>query len=280
MLLCQQVVARCCLVRRNCLAFYGHLIRHHHHRQGFLFGEKSRNASTIVSTMRQRNLIEDYTSEEIEELLKRPTYQRYSNDVNGQHKGADENTTSLLSQVPASAYLGFDPTAPSLHVGNLVAIMALRFLQREFNLRPVLLVGSATAMIGDPSGRTTERPLLDKDTIIENAKQICASLHGLLDFECPKTGACFVNNLDWYSETNVVDFFRDTAIHFRMGTMLSKESVKSRLKEGEKGLSFTEFAYVLLQSLLNLVHHALQDMCAQLCFFLQTVYQYIFLKLN
>ncbi len=143
-----------------------------------------------------------------------------------------------------SAYLGFDPTAASLHIGNLAALMALRVLQRSHGVRPVLLVGTATALIGDPSGRSTARPMLDKATVSANAARIVASLRGLLDFDCPRTGACLVDNMDWHGGTSVVDFLRDTAIHFRMGVMLSKESVRARLKDGEEGLSLTEFAYV------------------------------------
>lgn len=135
---------------------------------------RSLSAGPVCFNLRQRELLADCTSSDLDALV------------------AAERSQDDDSQVDApatvSAYLGFDPTAASLHVGNLATIMAMRVLQRDHGIRPVLLVGSATAMVGDPSGRSTERPLLDTSTIEENAKNIANSLRSLLDFDSATTG--------------------------------------------------------------------------------------------
>jgi tyrosyl-tRNA synthetase len=142
-----------------------------------------------------------------------------------------------------SAYCGFDPTASSLHVGNLIPVMALMHLQRAGH-RPIALVGGGTGMIGDPSGRSSERNLLDAETIEANAAGIRAQLERFLDFDGPN-GATLVNNADWLSKLSLLDFLRDTGKHFSINVMLAKESVKARL---ETGISYTEFSYMLLQA--------------------------------
>ncbi len=142
-----------------------------------------------------------------------------------------------------TGYCGFDPTASSLHVGNLVPVMGLVHLQRAGH-RPIALVGGGTGMIGDPSGRSSERNLQDLDTIRANAEAIRRQLAKFLDFEGP-TGAKLVNNADWLMPLSLLDFLRDTGKHFSINYMLAKDSVKSRL---EGGISFTEFSYMLLQS--------------------------------
>ena len=143
-----------------------------------------------------------------------------------------------------AGYIGFDPTADSLHVGHLVPIFGLIRLQR-FGGRPVALVGGGTGMIGDPSGRSTERNLLDRDTLAANVAAIRGQLGRFLDFGSGATGAIMVNNLDWLGQLSLVDFLRDTGKHFTIPYMLDKDSVQVRLS---RGLSFTEFSYMLLQA--------------------------------
>jgi tyrosyl-tRNA synthetase len=142
-----------------------------------------------------------------------------------------------------SGYNGFDPSGPSLHVGSLVPIFGLIHLQR-FGGRPVALVGGATGMVGDPSGRSAERNLLDEATLEANVASIRAQLERLLDFSGPN-GALLVNNLDWLGRTRMLDFLRDVGKHFTVPYMLSKDSVQIRLGSG---LTYTEFSYMLLQA--------------------------------
>ena len=150
----------------------------------------------------------------------------------------------LATGRPISGYIGFDPTADSLHAGHLVPIFGLLRLQR-FGGRPVALVGGGTGMIGDPSGRSSERNLLDRPTLESNVAAIRRQLERFLDFAPGSGGALMVNNLDWLEPMSVIDFLRDIGKHFPIGYMLGKESVQVRL---ERGLSFTEFSYMLLQS--------------------------------
>ena len=145
---------------------------------------------------------------------------------------------------PTGIYCGFDPTAPSLHVGNLIPIMGLVHAQRAGH-RPVALVGGGTGMIGDPGGRTSERPLLDLAQIEENVAGIRTQLERFLDFSGGARGAMLLNNAAWLRELRLVDFLRDTGKHFSVNWMLAKDSVASRL---EGGISFTEFSYMLLQA--------------------------------
>ncbi|HUF28059.1 MAG TPA: tyrosine--tRNA ligase [Gemmatimonadaceae bacterium] len=149
----------------------------------------------------------------------------------------------LLSGPPVSAYAGFDPTAPSLHVGNLVPVMGLVHLQR-FGHRPIALVGGGTGLIGDPSGRTTERRLNTVETIEANSKAIRAQLERFLDFSGPGA-ARMRNNADWLLPLRAIDFMRDVGKHFTINYMMAKESVKARL---DSGISYTEFSYMLLQA--------------------------------
>ncbi len=146
---------------------------------------------------------------------------------------------------PIKLYIGFDPTADSLHLGNLVGIMALAWFQR-FGHTPVVILGGATGRIGDPSGKSTERPLLSDETINSNVLSISKHFEKMLDFSVPNH-PLIINNNAWYSEISLVDFLRDVGKHFRLGTMLAKDSVKSRVSS-EEGMSFTEFSYQLLQS--------------------------------
>ncbi len=145
---------------------------------------------------------------------------------------------------PMSAYIGFDPTADSLHVGHLVPIFGLLRFQR-FGGRPVALVGGGTGMIGDPSGRSSERNLLDRETLAANLVALRGQLERFLDFSPGAASAVMVNNLDWLGELGLIDFLRDTGKHFTVPYMLAKDSVQVRL---DRGMSFTEFSYMLLQA--------------------------------
>lgn len=146
---------------------------------------------------------------------------------------------------PAKVYVGFDPTAPSLHIGNLVGIIALSWMQK-FGHTPVVVLGGATGLIGDPSGKSKERPLLLPETIEENRKGIASNFEKVLDFSSSTAAPIFFNNYDWFSSFSFLDFLRDVGKHLRMGPMLAKESVRSRLNSQE-GLSYTEFSYQALQ---------------------------------
>ncbi len=150
----------------------------------------------------------------------------------------------LATGRPIAGYIGFDPSADTLHIGHLIPIFGLLRLQR-FGGRPVALVGGGTGMIGDPSGRSTERNLLDRETLETNVAGIRGQLERFLDFSEGSGGAVLVNNLDWLSELSLIDFLRDTGKHFTIPYMLAKDSVQVRL---DRGLSFTEFSYMLLQS--------------------------------
>ncbi len=167
----------------------------------------------IITTLEERGFIEAQTSHEIKEIV---------------HK-------------PLTLYGGFDPTADSLHLGNLVGIMFLAWFHK-FGHNPIALVGGATGMIGDPSGRSLERNLLDAETLQHNLKGIGKSLKAVLKTDIP-----IVNNFDWFQGITFIDFLRDVGKHFRLSSMLAKESVKTRLNS-EEGISLTEFSYQLLQA--------------------------------
>jgi tyrosyl-tRNA synthetase len=160
------------------------------------------------------------------------------------HK-SDPQLEEKLAQ-PVTLYAGFDPTAESLHIGNLLQIILMMRFQRHGH-RPIAVVGGATAMIGDPSGKSEERNLLDNETIGRNLAGIKKQLERFLDFECEPNAALLVNNADWIGEFSFIDFLRDVGKYFRLGEMLGKESVRQRL-QSEAGLSFTEFSYQLLQA--------------------------------
>jgi len=148
----------------------------------------------------------------------------------------------FLKEVTA-AYVGFDPTADSLHIGNLATIMLLVHLQKSGH-KPVALVGGATGMIGDPSGKSAERNLLSEEQIKYNQACIHKQLEKFLDFDCGKNSAEIVNNYDWFKNIGFIEFLRDAGKHLTVSYMMAKDSVKNRL---EGGISFTEFSYQLLQ---------------------------------
>jgi len=159
---------------------------------------------------------------------------------------SDPKLAEILDAEPVPFYCGFDPTAKSLQLGNLFAIVTMRRLQM-LGHRPVALVGGATGMIGDPSGRSTERNLQSADAVEENLKGIRRQLERLIDFEDPAAGAVMVNNHDWLGAFGFLEFLRDVGRRFRVGEMLAKESVRRRM-DAEEGVSYTEFTYQILQA--------------------------------
>lgn len=170
----------------------------------------------IIDILKERGFIEAMTSDELRAMVDKPL----------------------------KVYCGFDPTGDSLHLGNMVAIMGLAWFQRCGHT-PVAIVGGATGMIGDPSGKTSERQLLDEATIQKNIKGIRRDLEAILDPH-PSNKPVILNNYDWFKNFSFIDFLRDVGKYFRIGPMLAKESVRARMNS-EEGMSFTEFSYQLLQ---------------------------------
>jgi len=158
-----------------------------------------------------------------------------------------------LAEGPLTGYVGFDPTAPSLHVGSLLPVLALARLQRAGH-RPIAVVGGGTGMIGDPSGKSQERQLLGPDRVAENVAGLRTQLERFLDFDDPATGALMVDNAEWLAAIGLMEFLRDVGKHFTVNAMTARESVRRRLAS-EEGISFTEFSYMLLQAYDYLVLH-------------------------
>ena len=152
-------------------------------------------------------------------------------------------TQEQFQKETTSAYIGFDPTSDSLHIGSLVQIMILKHLQ-DCGHKPIILVGGATGMVGDPSGKSKERNLLDEATLERNLSSIRKQLEKFLNFDCGSNSAEIVNNFDWFKNYSFLEFIRDVGKHISINYMMSKDSVKSRL---ETGMSFTEFSYQLVQ---------------------------------
>jgi tyrosyl-tRNA synthetase len=157
-----------------------------------------------------------------------------------------EELPELLARERVTAYIGFDPTASSLHVGSLLPVMALARLQR-FGHTPIAIVGGGTGMIGDPSGKSQERTLLSSSEIEANLAGIREQLSRFLDFNVVRNAARIINNADWLASIDLLSFLRDAGKHFTVNYMLQKESVNRRLESAE-GISFTEFSYLLLQA--------------------------------
>jgi tyrosyl-tRNA synthetase len=166
---------------------------------------------------------------------------------------ASEGLRDVLAKESVTCYIGFDPTAASLHVGSLLPVMALVRLQQHGHT-PIALVGGGTGMIGDPSGKTAERQLLSKEQLEFNLAGLREQLSRFLDFESKSNAAMMVNNADWLSPLGLIDFLRDIGKHFTVNYMMAKESVRRRYEQGD-GISFTEFSYMLLQSYDFLVLH-------------------------
>jgi tyrosyl-tRNA synthetase len=172
----------------------------------------------VLDTLRERVLFEDATSPDLARAL----------------------------DAPLTVYAGFDPSSDSLQAGNLAAIMALVHFQRAGH-RAIAVVGGATGLIGDPSGKSSEREMLSAGDVARNLEGIRENLSRFLDFSHPTAPALIVNNFDWHREFTFLSFLREVGKHFRLGPMLGKESVRRRL-ESEEGMSFTEFCYQLLQA--------------------------------
>lgn len=171
----------------------------------------------LIEELKERGLVEALTDPEIGKMLEKP----------------------------ATLYCGFDPSAKSLQAGNLVSIMVLKRFQQAGH-KVIALVGGATGLIGDPSGKSAERNMLTLEQVEENKRGIRENLSRILDFDGPNA-AVMVDNYDWYKGTSAIEFLRDIAINFRVPQMLSKESVKKRLEASEGALTFTEFSYQILQ---------------------------------
>jgi tyrosyl-tRNA synthetase len=187
----------------------------------------------LMTSLRERGLIENTTSEDLDVILKSPV----------------------------KVYIGFDPTADSLHLGNFVCMQLLAWFQK-YGHTPVVLLGGATGKIGDPSGKSKERPLLDDETIAHNLKSIKKNFEKILDFSGKLPVPIFLNNADWFASYGFIDFLRDVGKHFRIGTMLAKESVRSRV-QSEEGMSFTEFSYHLVQGY-DFYHLFQEGVCVQM----------------
>ena len=159
---------------------------------------------------------------------------------------ATEGVREVLARDKVTAYIGFDPTAASLHVGSLLPIMALARMQ-QFGHTPIAVLGGGTGLIGDPSGKTAERQLLTVERVGANIAGIRGQLARFLDFDSTSAPARLVDNAEWLTKLSAIDFMRDVGKHFSVNAMLAKESVKRRL-EGEEGITYTEFSYSLLQA--------------------------------
>ncbi len=163
-------------------------------------------------------------------------------------KFLDALSSEELLQVkgPVKVYVGFDPTSDSLHLGNLVGIIALKWLQKMGH-KPYILLGGATGRIGDPSGKSKERPLMEEKTLQSNLSSIRKGFEKWLDFSKEETCPVIVNNEEWFSSFSFLDFLREVGKNFRVGSMVAKESVKQRM-QSEEGISYTEFSYQVLQA--------------------------------
>jgi tyrosyl-tRNA synthetase len=155
--------------------------------------------------------------------------------------------TKRVEAAPIVLYCGFDPSAESLHAGNLVPLLALRRFQL-FGHHPIAVAGGATGLIGDPSGKAIERQLITTETLATNIACLKEQLRRLLDFDTPANPARLVDNADWTAPVSYLDFLRDIGKHFSVNVMVSKESVRSRMEDREAGISYTEFSYMLLQA--------------------------------
>lgn len=158
-----------------------------------------------------------------------------------------EKLTELFSSEMVTAYVGFDPTADSLHVGHLIPLMGLAWLQR-LGHRPIAIAGGGTGLIGDPSGKSKERNLLNLEIMAKNIEGVKKQLSHFLDFDCGKNSALLVNNYDWLSKVTFLDFLRDVGKYFSINNLLAREYIRSRIDDPDKGISYTEFSYVLLQA--------------------------------
>lgn len=163
------------------------------------------------------------------------------------HQVTDPALGDLLDAGGLTAYAGFDPTAESLHIGNLLQLTNLRRLQLGGH-RPIVLAGGATGMIGDPGGKTSERQMLDAETLRRNVEGVLPQLRRFLDFADGPAGATLVNNYDWLKDVSVLDFLRDVGKHFTVNQLIARDLVRSRIEQPDQSISYTEFSYGLLQA--------------------------------
>lgn len=159
----------------------------------------------------------------------------------------EKGLSDLFKHEMVTGYVGFDPTADSLHVGHLIPIMALAWMQRCGH-RPIALAGVGTGLIGDPSGKSKERNLLTVESVFHNAETVKKQLAHFLDFDCGANSALMLNNYDWLKDLSFIEALRGLGKYFSVNAMISREYVKSRLDDPEKSISYTEFSYVLLQA--------------------------------
>ncbi|ROR98791.1 tyrosyl-tRNA synthetase [Sinobacterium caligoides] len=162
-------------------------------------------------------------------------------------KTAEQELHAHLEEQSRTVYCGFDPTADSLHIGSLVPLLAMKRFQMAGH-KPLLLVGGATGLIGDPSFKAQERRLNTEDVVASWVDKLKAQVSRFVDFDCGDNSAIVVNNLDWVGEMSVLDFLRDVGKYFSVNQMIKKESVKQRIDRDDSGISYTEFSYMLLQS--------------------------------
>ncbi len=160
----------------------------------------------------------------------------------------EERLAEVMNEEMVTAYVGFDPTADSLHVGHLIPLMALGWLQR-LGHRPIALAGGGTGLIGDPSGKSKERNLITIEAVMHNIEGVKAQLKKFLNFDCGKNSALLLNNYDWLSKITFLEVLHDVGKYFSINNLIAREYIRSRLEDPEKGISYTEFSYVLLQAM-------------------------------
>lgn len=161
---------------------------------------------------------------------------------------AEDRLREVMDEGMITAYVGFDPTADSLHVGHLIPLMALAWLQRAGH-RPIALAGGGTGLIGDPSGKSRERNLITVEEVRRNVEGVRPQLAHFLDFDCGANSALLLNNYDWLSSHSFLEVLRDVGKYFSVNSLIAREYVRSRLEDPDKGISYTEFSYVLLQAM-------------------------------
>ena len=160
----------------------------------------------------------------------------------------EERLSQVMNEEMVTAYVGFDPTADSLHVGHLIPLMALGWLQR-LGHRPIALAGGGTGLIGDPSGKSKERNLITLEAVMHNIEGVKKQLAKFLDFDCGENSALLLNNYDWLSKFTFLEVLHDVGKYFSINNLIAREYIRSRLEDPEKGISYTEFSYVLLQAM-------------------------------
>ncbi len=160
----------------------------------------------------------------------------------------EERLSQVMNEEMITAYVGFDPTADSLHVGHLIPLMALGWLQR-LGHRPIALAGGGTGLIGDPSGKSKERNLITLEAVQHNIEGVKKQLVKFLNFDCGKNSALLLNNYDWLSKMTFLEVLHDVGKYFSINSLIAREYIRSRLEDPEKGISYTEFSYVLLQAM-------------------------------